>query len=374
MLSRCPAFKNVRNGSFLFSSVSQIKFPTIDQIKEAKTHISSHISPHNFCRLDFLKSEKQNVFLKMENLQVNNSYKIRGALNCISHLLQENNEFLNTGIATASSGNFALQLAYVLKLFNLKTTLILAVPSFSSLSKLNKIKAIYENVKIIKLLPEDWIQIILSNNFNISTLKFAQEQYNFKTNPLYISTTTNTHVMAGVGTIGLELIENLKETYPENIEKEEETCAIIPYGGGGLTISVALALKQSMKNIKIFTCEIETGAPLKASLEKGKPTFVDFKPSFCDGIGSVTVIPGMFEKVRDLIEDSLTVTVNEAEEGLKYIFEKKHMVVEGAAACSLASYFKYKNTVLKKFKNVICILTGGNIDYHSFEEIIKKQN
>jgi threonine dehydratase len=348
-------------------SFSKILFPTFDDIKEAQKNISSHIISHNFSKLQ-LSGSKNNVFLKMENMQMNNSYKIRGALNCLLKFAK-NNSIPDSGFATASSGNFALQMAYSLKLLSLQTKLTLAVPVFSSLEKLQKIRSIYSNLSIVKLSPEDWIQIILRGEFDLSKFRILEGEYDPLKMPLYISTATNFHVMAGSGTIGLEIVENLNQF---GINDSEKTCIIIPYGGGGLTISVSIAMQALHKNIKFFSCEIENAAPLKASLNKGKPALIEYTPSFVDGIGSITVIPDMFEKVRNVIIDSLTVNEKEAEESLKLIYSQKNMIVEGAAACSLAAYLKYKDTILSEFKNVICILSGGNIEKKVFEEIIKK--
>lgn len=343
----------------------QHTFPSYQDIITARDTIYPYIKtiPMRLLHADI--SQDQKVYLKTENLQINNSYKIRGALNVISHLLNTDDKTLfRSGIVTASSGNFACQLAYSLNIRQVTTELTLVVPTFASQQKINKIREIYDHVRIVKLEPNDWIEIILKNKFDPHSLKIVEGSLNLDTLPFYISTATNFHVIAGSATVGLEIIDEIDDL--------NNTCVIIPYGGGGLTIGVATAMKHANPNIKFFACEVETGAPLKASLENSTPTYICFEPSFVDGIGSVTVIPHMFEKVKTIIEDSLVVSLDEVASSMKLLYDDYGMITEGAGACSVAAYLKYKNTSLKDFKKVVCLITGGSIEPGIFQSLINK--
>src|SRR5439155_9202707 len=134
-------------------------------------------------------------------------------------------------------------------------------------------------------------------------------------------------VMAGNGTIALELIEDLAEM----------DAVVIPWGGGGLSCGIAAVLRQLAPRVKIYAAEVETAAPLAASLAAGEPRTVDYTPSFVDGIGSKTVFANMFALARTLLDGSIVVTLDEAKQAVKAGAERNRVVVEGAAACAIAA-------------------------------------
>ena len=134
-------------------------------------------------------------------------------------------------------------------------------------------------------------------------------------------------VMAGNGTIGLELLEDLPDV----------DAIVIPWGGGGLSCGIAAVVKALRPSMRIYATECETGAPLAASLTAGSPQIVDYRPSFVDGIASKTVFPGMFKDAQQLLDGSIVVTLAEAASAIRFVAERSRVICEGAAACAVAA-------------------------------------
>ncbi len=153
-------------------------------------------------------------------------------------------------------------------------------------------------------------------------------------------------VMAGNGTIGLEILEDLADV----------DAIVIPWGGGGLACGIASVVKALRPSTRIYAAEIETAAPLSASLAAGCPRTVEYRPSFVDGIGSKMVFPGMFEEARRLLDGSLVVTLAEAGAAIRLVAERSRVICEGAAACAVAAALSGRAGSGK----VVAIVSGGN--------------
>jgi threonine dehydratase len=165
-------------------------------------------------------------------------------------------------------------------------------------------------------------------------------------------------VMAGNGTIALELSEDLPDL----------DAVVIPWGGGGLACGIAAVLRARAPQVHIFAAEIETAAPLAASLAAGEPRTVEYTPSFVDGIGSKTVFPNMFDLARRLLDGSLVVTLAEAAQALKLLAERNRIIAEGAAACAVAAALSGRAGSGK----IVAIVSGGNIDMDRFTQIVSQ--
>jgi threonine dehydratase len=163
-------------------------------------------------------------------------------------------------------------------------------------------------------------------------------------------------VMAGNGTSGLELLEDLAEV----------DAVVIPWGGGGLSCGIAAVLRARAPRVRIYAAEIESGAPLAASLAAGEPRTVEYKPSFVDGIGSKMVFPNMFERAGRLLDGSLVVSLAEAARAMKLVAERNRVIVEGAAACAVAAALSGHAGAGK----VVAIVSGGNIDLDKFAQVV----
>jgi threonine dehydratase len=164
-------------------------------------------------------------------------------------------------------------------------------------------------------------------------------------------------VIAGNGTIGLELAEQL-----DDIE-----AVLIPWGGGGLTSGVASALKAVSPETKVYVCEPETGAPVTAAIANGGvPTPVEFTPSFVDGAGSGSLLPDMWEAARDLVTDALPVSLSATAAALKLLLERGRIVAEGAAGLPVAAAL----AGAAGGGRIVCIVSGGNIDSARLAEVL----
>jgi threonine dehydratase len=154
--------------------------------------------------------------------------------------------------------------------------------------------------------------------------------------------------MAGNGTIGLEILEDLRDV----------DAVLIPWGGGGLTCGIAAALRAKKPTCRIYAAEVATAAPLAASLAAGSVQVVDYQPSFVDGIGSKTVFPQMLERARQLIDGALVAGLAEVAAAMGLLAERNRIIAEGAGACPVACALAGKAGSGK----IVCVVSGGNID------------
>ena len=155
-------------------------------------------------------------------------------------------------------------------------------------------------------------------------------------------------VMAGNGTIGLELLDDLPDL----------DAVLVPYGGGGLVTGIASAVKALSPRTKVFACEVETAAPLAASLAAGEPRTVEYHASFVDGIGSPFVLESMWPLVSALVDGSIVVTLAEVAAAVRALAERHHVIAEGAGAASLAAALRGR----AGSGRIACIVSGGNLD------------
>jgi threonine dehydratase len=154
--------------------------------------------------------------------------------------------------------------------------------------------------------------------------------------------------MAGNGTIGLELLEQLPDF----------DAVIVPYGGGGLTTGIASAVKAERPEVRFYAAEPETGAPVTATLAAGVPTEVEYKPSFVDGSGSRALIPRVWEQASQLLDGAFAVPLDETADAVRLLAERTRVIAEGAGALATAVAISGRVDA----KKVVCIVSGGNID------------
>jgi threonine dehydratase len=170
---------------------------------------------------------------------------------------------------------------------------------------------------------------------------------------LFVHPVEDDAVMAGNGTIGLELCEDLAQ-FDE---------VIIPWGGGGLTTGIASAVKALRPGVRVVTAEPETAAPLAASLRAGEPATIEFTPSFVDGAGGRALLPTMWEHARELVDEAVAVPLDDVREAVRLLAGRARVVAEGAGALALAA-------AQGREGQVVCIVSGGNIDAGVLAEIL----
>jgi threonine dehydratase len=274
------------------------------------------------------------IYLKLENLQPVNSFKIRGATSAVM-LAPE--KARRTGLVTASAGNMAQGVAWVARELGVPATI--AVPEHAPQAKLAAIERL--GGRVLKLPYDDWWNAIVTSRVD-------------GVEGLFVHPVQDPAVMAGNGTIGLEVLDDLPA--PDAV--------VIPYGGGGLTVGIASAVKALRPDTRIVTAEPEGGAALAAAVAAGQPTDVDYKPSFVDGSGSRRVLDTMWPQVTPLVDGALSIPVAEVAAAVRLLAERARVVAEGAGALALAAALSGRAGSGK----VVCIVSGGNINLSTLAE------
>jgi threonine dehydratase len=269
------------------------------------------------------------IWLKVEVLQPVRSFKIRGAGNAI---LQASDEELAGGVLTASAGNMAQGVAYAARLRGVPATIV--VPEHAPQTKIEAIERY--GGRPIKVPYEEWWQVLVTGRYE-------------QANGLFVHPVDDERVMAGNGTIGLELLE----------QSDDFDTVVVPYGGGGLVTGIASAVKAARPAVRFFAAEPETGAPVTATLEAGEPTAVEYTPSFVDGSGSRELIPPVWEHASQLLDGAFALPLDEVAAAVRTIAERTRVIAEGAGALSVATALSSRIADARK---VVCIVSGGNID------------
>ena len=311
---------------------------TLSAIQDAQHVIAQSAIRTPLVRLN-LNTSPAEIYFKLENLQPIGSFKIRGAANAMARLSPAE---LERGVVTASAGNMAQGVAWCARSLGIPCTVI--APDTAPETKVKAIERL--GGRVIKVSFAEWWRAFAERAFPGLAGTF-------------IHSFDDPHVMAGNGTIALEILEDL----------EDPDAVVIPWGGGGLTCGIASALRQLRPECKIFTAEVETAAPLAASLKAGVPTEVDYQPSWVDGIGAKAVFPQMFEQARELINGSLVADLESVAEALRLMITHNHIVAEGAGACALACALSGKAGTGK----IVCIVSGGNIDFSKLARILNRE-
>jgi threonine dehydratase len=276
------------------------------------------------------------IYLKLENLQPINSFKIRGATNAI--MLAPAAERAK-GLVTASAGNMAQGVAWAARELGVPATI--AVPEHAPEAKLAAIERL--GGRVLKLPYDDWWNTIITSHID-------------GVEGLFVHPVQDPGVMAGNGTIGLEILEDLPD--PDAV--------VIPYGGGGLTAGIASAVRALRPATKIFTAEPETGAALAAAVAAGHPADVDYRASFVDGAGSRRVLDSMWPLVAPLVDRALVIPVGEAAAAVRTLAERARVIAEGAGALAPAAALAGRAGTGK----VVCVISGGNINLTKLSEIL----
>jgi threonine dehydratase len=277
------------------------------------------------------------IYLKLENLQPIGSFKLRGAYNAMRRASPDD---LAAGVVTASAGNMAQGVAWAARELGVPATIV--VPDHAPETKLAAIDRL--GGRVVRVPFERWWQTI--------------EEHRFEgVDGLFVHPVENEHVMAGNGTIGLEILEDLPDV----------DAVVIPWGGGGLTTGIASAVKQMRPETKIYSVEPETASPLTATLAGGgEPVAVEYTPSFVDGAGSRALLPRMWELAQPLLDGARAVPLDDAAAAVRLLAERVRVIAEGAGALALAAALSGQLSSGK----VVCVVSGGNIDSSKLTTIL----
>jgi threonine dehydratase len=241
------------------------------------------------------------------------------------------------GVVTASAGNMAQGVAWAAREAGVPCTVV--VPEHAPQTKLDAIERL--GGLAVKVPFDEWWAALEDGRTD-------------RAEGLFVHPVADERVIAGNGTIGLELLEDLPDV----------DAVFVPIGGGGLVSGIASAVKALKPETRVVTVEPETAAALRASLAAGTPSEVEYRPSFVDGSGSKVVLPAMWPLLEELVDEALVVSLAEAAAAVRLLAERARVVAEGAGALALAGALREPGG------RIACIVSGGNIDSSRLAEIL----
>ncbi len=308
--------------------------PTLAEIEAARERIRGAAIRTPLVRLN--AEAPAEIYLKLENLQPIGSFKIRGAANAMARLPTE---ALARGVLTASAGNMAQGVAFCARRLGVPCTVV--APDTAPATKIAAVERL--GGRVIRVSFERWWQAFESRGYP-------------GVDATFIHAFDDPDVMAGNGTIGLEILEDLPTV----------EAIVVPWGGGGLACGIAAAVRVRKPGCPIYAAEVETAAPFSVALAAGEPRVVDYRPSFVDGIGSKTVFPNMFERGRAALAGAVVASLDQVAAAMRLLAERNRIVAEGAGACPVACALSGKAGAGR----VVCVVSGGNIDLERLRSLL----
>ncbi|MGL5964142.1 MAG: threonine ammonia-lyase [Fusobacteriaceae bacterium] len=281
------------------------------------------------------------VFLKLENLQKTGSFKIRGAINKIASLTEEEKA---QGVIAASAGNHAQGVALGARAKGIKATI--AMPATAPMAKVSATRGYGAEVVLSGAVYDD------------AYAKAVEIQK--ETGATFLHPFDDAFVISGQGTIGLEILEDL-----ENVD-----VIVTPIGGGGIAAGIATAAKALKPSVKVIGVQTSNVASMPAALKAGESVVVDATPTIADGIAVRKAGTLTFELVKEFVDEVVTVSEDEIATSILYMMEKNKIVAEGAGATAFAAILAGK--IDTKGKKVCAVVSGGNVDVNLVDRIINR--
>jgi threonine dehydratase len=292
----------------------------VEEIRAARERIGDTVLRTPLVRLD------ERISLKLECLQPIGSFKLRGALNAMRARAAQD-------VLTASAGNMAQGVAWAARELGVHATVV--APEAAPRAKLDRVEEL--GARVILVPHERWWQTMVERRYE-------------GVDALFVHPVEDELVMAGNGTIGLELLED-----------GGFDTVVVPWGGGGLATGIASAVKEAA--IRIVAAEPETAAPLAAAFAAGEPVEIDYAPSFVDGAGGRALLPTMWKRAKELVDEAVAVPLADVEAAMRLLAARAHVVAEGAGALALAA-------ALRRSDRCACIVSGGNVDVDVYAKIL----
>ena len=299
---------------------------TLADVRAARDRIAPSVLRTPLVRLDV--DAPAEIYLKLETLQPIGSFKLRGAMNAIRLLSPD---ALSGGVYTASAGNMAQGVAWGARELGIPCTVVM--PDNAPRTKLDAVARL--GAEIAKVTYDEWWATL--ENHGRTGMRGT-----------FIHPVANRAVMAGNGTVGLEIVEDLPDL----------DAVLVPFGGGGLVTGIATAVRALAPRAKIYGCEVATATPLSAALAAGGPVVVERTPSFVDGIGGRGVLPEMWPLVSSLVNGAVVAALDEVGKAVRLLVARARVVAEGAGATPVACALAGRGGPGK----VVCVVSGGNID------------
>ncbi|WP_220086555.1 threonine ammonia-lyase, partial [Streptococcus agalactiae] len=313
-------------------------FMNLDNIRVAKEHIKDVVVKTPLLHSNFFsKQSNNNVYMKCENLQLTGAYKLRGALNKMMSLSDEEKE---KGVVCSSAGNHAQGVAYAANLMGIKATIVM--PTTTPYLKVKSTKDLGGNVILHGSVYDD----------AYSYAKKLEEEKGYT----FLHPFNDLNVIYGQGTIALEILEDLKDI----------DVIVCPIGGGGLISGVALAAKGINSNIKIIGVQAAGANAMETSFHLGKLTPLTSVNTIADGIAVKSPGDITFSIIKEYVDEIITVTDDEIVDAFLALSEKHKLIAEASGAASLAALSKLNF----EGKNIVSIISGGNIDMLTITSLI----
>ena len=309
---------------------------SLEAIEAARARIADTVVRTPLLELQGTTGPK--IFLKMENLQPINSFKLRGAANAVAMLDAKKRAL---GVWTISAGNAGQGVAYAARAAGIPCTVV-----------------------AIETAPETKIARMRALGATIVKASFdaCWEGLERRAFPgiegTFVHPFDDDHFIAGNATAGLEIVEDLPDV----------ATIVTALGGGGLITGIASAVRAKKPNVRIFVAEPETAAPYARSLELGAPSaFPAWQSTFIDGAGGKSVFPRMWDRMRGLVDGSVVVSLDETRNAMRVLAERSRVIAEGAGALPVAAALSTKLDGA-----IVAVISGGNIDLATFCEAIGK--
>lgn len=317
--------------------------PTLADVEAARARIAGVALRTPLVRLD-LEEAPAEIYLKLENLQPMGSFKLRGATNA---LRLADPAQLARGVYTASAGNMAQGVAWTARRLGVPATVV--VPDHAPATKTAAVERL--GGRLIKVPFERWWQVLQEHRFP-------------GLDGLFVHSVSDPAVMAGNGTIGLEILEDLPDV--------DEV--LVPFGGGGLSCGIAVAVTALRPQARVVACEVATAAPFAASLAAGAPQTIDYQASFVDGIGGRSVLAEMWPIASRLLAGSEVVPLAEVAAAVRLLAERHRVIAEGAGATSVAAALRRPGSGEGgRKRKVVAVVSGGNLDAAKLATILAGQ-
>jgi len=308
----------------------------LDQIEAARSRIAGTAIRTPLIKLE-IGANQTEIFLKLENLQPINSFKLRGAANAIAMLPPQRRA---QGVWTVSAGNAGQGLAYAGR--RAGVTCIVVAPETAPETKIERMRSL--GAHVIKVPFDAWWE--------------AMERRAYPgVEGTFVHPFDNDDFIAGNATIGLEIVEDLPQV---------ET-VIAPIGGGGLVTGVASGVRARKPTVRVFGAEPETAAPVALSFATGKASaFPQWQATFVDGAGGKSCFPAMWERMRPIVDGSIVVSLEEIKRAMRLLAEKSRVIAEGAGALAVAAALSGKAGT----GPIVAVVSGGNVELSTFCNLI----
>lgn len=313
---------------------------TLEQIHNAARVLNGNIRETDLIYAPNIVPDSK-IYLKCENLQVTGSFKIRGAFYKISQLSQEERD---KGVVACSAGNHAQGVAVSAQKNNIKSTIF--IPSIAPLSKIEATKSYGAEVKLIDGVYDDAYE--------------AAVRYYKESGAVFVHPFDDELVIAGQGTIGLELLRQLPEL----------DAVIVPIGGGGLISGIATCIKNINPRCKVYGVQAQGAPSMVNAMELHELHTLDRVSTVADGIAVKTPGSLTFDLCEKYVDDIVTVTEDEIATAILTLIEQQKLIAEGAGAVSVAAAMFNKLPI--KGQNIACVVSGGNIDVSILSRVINR--